>query len=214
MLRKNRGITLVALVIIIVILLILAGISISALTNTGIFGKVKEAKERTNIAQKQENDILDEYEKQINEPSRTYIYNGGNQYIQKTGGWGAKTESNVSIDIENNEYMSAMATSGLSCMSYIMTQNTIDVSNYSKLCAEVYTIGGHYENFGKCPASFGISNTKGFYLTERESWTKYIKFIYDDTIRKYEVDISGITGDYYVGFSQYLNSKIYKVWFE
>ena len=66
MLRKNRGITLVVLVIIIVILLILAGISISSLTNTGIFGKVKEAKERTNIAQKQENDILDEYEKQIN----------------------------------------------------------------------------------------------------------------------------------------------------
>ena len=34
--KKNKGITLVALVITIIILLILAGISISALTNTGI----------------------------------------------------------------------------------------------------------------------------------------------------------------------------------
>ena len=42
--NKNLGITLVALVITIIILLILAGISISTLTNTGIFQKAKEAK--------------------------------------------------------------------------------------------------------------------------------------------------------------------------
>ena len=42
--RENKGITLVALVITIVILLILAGISISVLTNTGIFQKAKDAK--------------------------------------------------------------------------------------------------------------------------------------------------------------------------
>lgn len=43
--RKNKGITLVALVITIVILLVLAGISISVLTNTGIFEKAKDAKQ-------------------------------------------------------------------------------------------------------------------------------------------------------------------------
>ena len=42
--NRKKGITLIVLVITIVILLILAGISISALTNTGIFGKVEEAK--------------------------------------------------------------------------------------------------------------------------------------------------------------------------
>ena len=48
MLRKeNKGITLVALVITIIILLILAGITISSLTNTGLFEKAKEAKEKT-----------------------------------------------------------------------------------------------------------------------------------------------------------------------
>jgi len=37
--KSNKGITLVALVITIIVLLILAGISISALTNTGNFKK-------------------------------------------------------------------------------------------------------------------------------------------------------------------------------
>ena len=42
--KKAKGITLVALVITIIILLILAGISISVLTNTEIIQKAKEAK--------------------------------------------------------------------------------------------------------------------------------------------------------------------------
>ena len=44
---NNKGITLVALVITIVILLILAGISIQAITNTGLFEQVEEAKKKT-----------------------------------------------------------------------------------------------------------------------------------------------------------------------
>ena len=40
--KENKGITLVALIVTIVILLILAGISISTLTNTGIFEKAKD----------------------------------------------------------------------------------------------------------------------------------------------------------------------------
>ena len=44
-LSKNKGITLIALVITIVVLLILAGISISALTQTGLFGKAKQAEQ-------------------------------------------------------------------------------------------------------------------------------------------------------------------------
>ena len=44
--KQNKGITLVALVITIIILLILAGITISTLTQSGLFGKAKEAKEQ------------------------------------------------------------------------------------------------------------------------------------------------------------------------
>ena len=64
--NKNLGITLVALVITIVILLILAGISISTLTNTGIFQKAKDAKQKSEVAEKQQSEILDSYEKELN----------------------------------------------------------------------------------------------------------------------------------------------------
>ena len=63
--NKNKGITLVALVITIIILLILAGISISSLTNTGIFGKAKEAKQKSADAELDQNTKLDEYENEI-----------------------------------------------------------------------------------------------------------------------------------------------------
>ena len=52
--KKNKGITLVALVITIIILLILAGISISALTNTGIFQKAKDAQTKSDLAEAKE----------------------------------------------------------------------------------------------------------------------------------------------------------------
>ena len=64
--NKNKGITLVALVITIIILLILAGISISALTNTGIFGKAKDAKNASDNAEKEQGQTLSEYEDELN----------------------------------------------------------------------------------------------------------------------------------------------------
>ena len=63
--KSSKGITLVALVITIIILLILAGISISALTNTGIFQKAKEAKQKSDDAALDQNTKLDEYENEL-----------------------------------------------------------------------------------------------------------------------------------------------------
>ena len=62
---KNNGITLVALVVTIVILLILAGISISALTQTGIFGKAKQATEKYKEAEEKERIQTELYYMQI-----------------------------------------------------------------------------------------------------------------------------------------------------
>ena len=61
----KKGITLVALVITIVILLILAGISISTLTITGIFQKAKDAKKANENAELEQNTRLDEYESEL-----------------------------------------------------------------------------------------------------------------------------------------------------
>ena len=62
---KNKGITLIALVITIIILLILAGVTIGQLAGNGLFDKVKLAKEESEEAQKEENATLDNYENKI-----------------------------------------------------------------------------------------------------------------------------------------------------
>ena len=64
--NKNKGITLIALVITIIILLILAGISISALTNQGLFKNAKIAQNATEKAEKEQGQRLNEYEDEIN----------------------------------------------------------------------------------------------------------------------------------------------------
>ena len=63
----NKGITLVALVITIIILLILAGVAITALTQTGLFENTKQAKNAMENAQNEENTILSDYDNKINE---------------------------------------------------------------------------------------------------------------------------------------------------
>ena len=64
--NKNKGITLVALVITIIILLILAGISIVVLSQNGLFEKTKLAKEKQENAQIEEDETLGNYEDAIN----------------------------------------------------------------------------------------------------------------------------------------------------
>ena len=62
-LRRNKGITLIALVVTIIVLLILAGISIAMLTGqNGILNRAAEAKEKTGVAQKDEEEKLQGYE--------------------------------------------------------------------------------------------------------------------------------------------------------
>ena len=74
-LKKNKGITLIALVITIIVLLILAGVSIAMLTGqNGILTQAQNAKNRTEEAQAEEQNRLNEYENYINQYA-----NGENQ---------------------------------------------------------------------------------------------------------------------------------------
>ena len=67
-LRRNKGITLIALVVTIIVLLILVGISIAMLTGqNGILNRAAEAKEKTRIAQEDESQKLKGYEDTINQ---------------------------------------------------------------------------------------------------------------------------------------------------
>ena len=67
--NKDKGITLIALVITIIILLILAGISISALTNQGLFKNAKIAQNATEKAEAEQGQRLNEYEDEIKQKS-------------------------------------------------------------------------------------------------------------------------------------------------
>ena len=61
--NKQKGITLIALIITIIVLLILAGVSIATLTGeNGILKKAQLAKEITDQKQEEENNILKQYE--------------------------------------------------------------------------------------------------------------------------------------------------------
>ena len=90
-LKNSKAITLVALVITIVILLILAGISISALTNTGIFQKAKDAKSASENAEKDEDTLISKYEKELNK----YISNDLEENI------GMKFDKNTELHDKN-----------------------------------------------------------------------------------------------------------------
>ena len=70
---KNKGITLIALVVTIIVLLVLAGISISMLTGqNGILNRASEAKEKTGTANVEEQRKLAQAEALINLEDTTY----------------------------------------------------------------------------------------------------------------------------------------------
>ena len=76
---KENGITLIALVVTIIVLLILAGVSISMLTGqNGILNRAAEAKEKTEIAQRDEQAQLADLE--------SLIENGGESVYDTTSG--------------------------------------------------------------------------------------------------------------------------------
>ena len=78
---NNKGITLVALVITIVILLILAGISIQAITNTGLFANAKKAKEKS-----MEGQLKEEISLAIQSIQTEEIYKGNSVTLETLAG--------------------------------------------------------------------------------------------------------------------------------
>ena len=95
--KSNNGITLVALVVTIIILLILATISIQSLTNTGLFSKAKEARDKTANAAENQAKILNEYEDELNK----YI-SGNTKKLQADGSW------NVTKKVNSPQLMEGM----------------------------------------------------------------------------------------------------------
>ena len=74
--KKNRGITLIALVVTVIVILVLAGVSISMLTGeNGILKRAAEAKEKTQEAQNSEQAQLGAILSQMNMQQSGEIFN-------------------------------------------------------------------------------------------------------------------------------------------
>ena len=147
--NKNKGITLIALVITILILLILAGISISALTNQGLLKNAKEAKNRTEVAQKEEQDLLNQYENELNK----YIGNSKDESKESTEGITATVEGKTVTITKDNvaDYLGKVVT------NYVPTATTVTVGETEYTVSNKYRL--YYVDFdGK------YGETNGVYL--------------------------------------------------
>ncbi len=106
----NKGITLIALVVTIIVLLILAGVSISMLTGqNGILNRAQEAKEKTEVAQEDENEkikgyenIMSKYAENLPQGEGTTPYLPNSSFSYKEGNLNTGL---VIEDANNNEYV-------------------------------------------------------------------------------------------------------------
>ena len=97
--KSIKGITLVALVITIVILLILAGISIQAITNTGLFANAKQAKEKS-----MEGQLKEEITLAIQSIQAEEVYKGNSVTLETlTGGQLEKELKDITAELTDGE---------------------------------------------------------------------------------------------------------------
>ena len=96
---KEGGITLVALVITIIVLLILAGISIQAITNTGLFANAKRAKDESMKGQ-----LKEEISLAIQSIQTEEIYKGNGVTLETlAGGQLEEALTDITAELEENE---------------------------------------------------------------------------------------------------------------
>ena len=138
--KSSKGITLVALVITIIILLILAGISISALTNTGIFGKAKEAKQKSDEAALDQNTKLDEYESEIN----AYLPGQNNGGGGQGSGINANTIASATDTEKANNYYGKS-------VNYTSTNEVTGWKIFYADSSNIYLIADDYVDVAKLP---------------------------------------------------------------
>ena len=139
--KKNKGITLVSLVITIIILLILAGITINSLTNSGLLGQAQESTRISEI-------------KEIEEAARiSYM----ERQISKIDGGENTTMTGVISDLRENGYTIKEITSGTNSVTGIklnkseisMEKNSTEEITYEYEYASGTTIRYFVEVQGK-----------------------------------------------------------------
>lgn len=117
--QKNRGITLVALIVTIIILLILAGVTVATLIENGLFEKTKLAKEKQENAEIKEDETLGDYENKIGE----YI-SGGNRENTNSNINESTVITNAELTIKN------LGKTNFDCDIKVTCENNEDILDY------------------------------------------------------------------------------------
>ena len=209
--KKNKGITLIALVITIVVLLILAGITIAALSgDNGILTRAREAKEKTKQAQKEEEKTLTNMENILNNATS---FNNVN--IADTNPAGAmpanatvlENDANKGIVIKDKNYnewvwIEVPKTTVFSGL-LIDTTRTLTEENYTNIKEKLISYVGIYRNGSDYQTLNDWKDEwyEGCGLTSEEynnTYKKMLKSVYDYGgfwIGRYEAGIEGSIED-------------------
>ena len=236
--RKNKGITLIALVVTIIVLLILAGISIMMLTGeNGILRRAGEAREKTDDENKKELAKLSNYEKLINKYTNG---TGGsladtvqfeNINTADTDPKGAlpdnvkeviETDANKGIvikDINDNEWVwvevpKTEVFSGLTInvSSNFTDQNYQDIADKLNACTEKYRNAGKPEGYVseiyKDEWHEGCGLTESEYEEAYESMLRSVYVYGGFWIGRYEAGIEGSITDLAKARTEYTKIEI------
>ena len=193
-LRRNKGITLIALVVTIIVLLILAGISIAMLTGqNGILNRAAEAKEKTGVAQEDEEKTLQGYEDIMaqytgNLPSREetkpYFPNSAFSYKE-----GDLSTGLVIKDSNDNEYVWVeVPTTIYDNTEYNSNgaKKPSDSENYANIeaCLKAYTANYAYSSY---------SDTNPKFIVQYQAMLKSVYTNGGFWIGRYEAGLEGDT---------------------
>lgn len=126
----------------------------------------------------------------------SYLYNNGNQYTDLTGGWSGYKPDGGGYDVSfTNTGIKVTHNGGqANWTANAFTKKKIDVSNFTKLVAEV----SYTHHYSGSQFVFGIASTAASMQTSFVS-SKKVSQTSNSTL-EVTVDLSSVSGSYYVGF--------------
>ena len=206
--KKEKGITLIALVISIIVLLILAGVTIAALSgDNGILTRAKEAKEKTEQAQKEEEKTLSDIENILG------VYKFKNLNIEDTNPAEVVPENSTVLeddanngivikDSNNNEWVwievpktKVFAGLTINITGTLTNQNYTDIKNKLIAYAGVYRNGSVSQTRSDWTDEYysGCGMTSNEYTAAYKKMLKSIYAYGGFWIGRYEAGIEGTT---------------------
>lgn len=215
--NNQKGITLIALVITIVILLILAGISISGLSDNGLFGKAQDAKSDYQAAQENEEAILGDYLQKL---ERLEIKVGDK--IEYDEGTGKTSTIDTAFVMDDMEWriLDVEPDGTVELISTQPTTSTFTIpgedgwlnaeSNLDTLCNDLYANGEgvtarglKVEDIDKLAGVITEQDKKACKSSYGSLW----RYMYNDTTKKIQYSTSTDEGITWTGYTDAKDAK-------